>query len=148
MRPTTDGSTQAGLPAVPMHQVDQFVVHGLGFRRAGLDGVRRTMLEVVPHQLAADGAQGFMDRGNLCEDVCTITVILDHFLEPAHLAFDSSKPFEVPRLELRVDRDGTPPSRPTATHIRALFNRRLLVTTLTELNAIAALARIGLSRMP
>ena len=32
--------------------------------------------------------------------------------------------------------------------IQARANRRLFPTTLTELNAIAALARIGLSRMP
>jgi hypothetical protein len=32
--------------------------------------------------------------------------------------------------------------------IRTLRSRRLFVTTLTELNAMAALARIGLSRIP
>ena len=32
--------------------------------------------------------------------------------------------------------------------MRAARSRRLFVTTLTELNAIAALARMGLSRMP
>jgi hypothetical protein len=32
--------------------------------------------------------------------------------------------------------------------MRALRKRRLFVTTLTELNAIAALARTGLSRIP
>src|SRR3989442_6285188 len=106
------------------------------------------MLEVVPHQLAADGAQRFMDRGDLYEDVCTITLILDHFLESAHLPFDASKPFEVSRLDVRIDGDRIPRDRATAVHTRAPFNRRLLLTTLTELNAIAALAAIGLRRMP
>src|SRR5215510_10874362 len=106
------------------------------------------MLEMVAHQLVGNGSQGLVDRRNLCEDVCTITVILDHFLEAPHLALDASQAFQVALLEIGVDRNRTPRRHATAAHIRAPFNRRLLVTTLTELNAIAALASIGLSRMP
>jgi len=58
------------------------------------------------------------------------------FLEPGLMQF----PLTAHRSLLTAYRSPLP--------AHALPSRRLLVTTLTELKAIAALARIGLSRIP
>src|SRR5262245_58660227 len=99
------------------------------------------MLEVVAHELARYGAQRLMDRCHLCEHICTIAVVLDHSVEPADLPFDSAKARQIPPLRVTVHMH-----RPL--HTRTPLNRRLFPTTLTELRAIAALARTGLSRIP
>src|SRR4051812_18095776 len=78
------------LPQMLVHQIDEFVVHRVGFGLAAFaDGVGRTVLEVVAHQFAAHRAQRFLHRGNLCEHIGTITVLGDHFLETAYLPFDA-----------------------------------------------------------
>src|SRR5262245_40125874 len=108
------------------------------------------MLEVVPHQLAAHGSQRFLDGGDLDEDVRAITVLLDHLLQASHLALDAAQTLEVAVLDAGIDSH-----RLAFSHgigllqaTRARRRRRLLTTTLTELNAMAALARMGESRMP
>ena len=67
--------------------------------------------------------------------------VFDHLLQPAHLTLDPPQPLEVRRFEFRLHGLGV-------FHSVAPLNRRLFDTTLTELKAMAALAMIGLSRMP
>ena len=92
-------------------------------------------------------------------DVRTIAVFVDHLLEAAHLPLDSAKSLEIAVANIRIDPhclttgrvlDGTAAGAFNAGifHSLHLPSRRLLATTLTELSAIAALARIGLRRIP
>src|SRR5512138_3578950 len=118
---------------------------------------------MVAHQLAPHASQRFVDRRDLRHHVRAIPVVLDHLLQPTHLPFDSAQTLEVARLDAGIDRDRfarAPPrcvganlARAVRHHVRVLHgfhrrSRRLLLTTLTELRAIAALATTGLSSRP
>jgi hypothetical protein len=98
------------------------------------------VLQVIAEQLPADAAQRLLHRRDLRDDIGAVAILFHHFLQAAYLAFDTPQAPQVRDLEVRIDGNGF--------HILAPLNRKLLVTTLTELKAIAALARIGLSRMP
>jgi hypothetical protein len=137
-----------------VHEIDNLIVHAVRPQSAGPDRPRRAVLEVVPHQLAADAAKGFVNRGDLREDVGAVSIFLHHFLKTANLPLDAAQAVQVSRFHFRIDTD-----RFGALHIRAHLissgqarrarrSRKLFVTTLTELKAIAALAMIGLSINP
>jgi len=98
-----------------------------------------------------------MNRRNLGHHVGAVAVVVDHLLQTANLAFDASKALEIPRLYFRIDTDrfsravclaGAFCVRTGSLHGFHPRNRRLFVTTLTELSAIAALAITGLSKIP
>jgi hypothetical protein len=55
------------------------------------------VFQVVAHQLAADGAQGFVHRGDLRQHIGAVAVGFDHSLQAADLAFDSAEAEEVAR---------------------------------------------------
>src|SRR5205085_110648 len=106
----------------------------------------RAVLEVIPQQLPPDAAQRLLHRRDLRDHVRAVAVLFHHLLQAAHLALDAAQPLQVGVLDGRFNtlrmcamwlHDNCAPRR-----------RRLFETTLTELKAIAALARIGLSRMP
>ena len=61
------------------------------------------MLEMVAHQVPRHTSERFLHRGDLGNDVGTIAVLLDHFLESADLAFDPAKPVLICLLDLRID---------------------------------------------
>src|SRR5690606_15384217 len=175
-RPGPGWGQGAGLPHMPVHQIDQLVVHRLRLFLARADRGRGAVLQVVAHQLAAHAAQRLVHRRDLRHDVRAVAVFLDHALEPADLPLDAAQALQVAVLDVRVHRDRSPAalvsardgSRAAAAHgdrgirlvVRVLFHhalpgcsrarrsRKLLLTTLTELNAIAALASTGLSSTP
>src|SRR5690606_11794681 len=177
-RPGPGRGRGEGLPHAPVHQIDQLVVHRLRLLVPRADRCRCAVLQVVAHQLAAHAAQRLVHRRDLRHDVRAVAVLLHHALEPADLPLDAAQPLQIAVLDARVHRDGAPAalvsargvSRAAAAHgdrrarvvvrVHVLFHhallgcsrarrsRRLLPTTLTELNAIAALASTGLSSTP
>jgi len=65
------------------------------------------MPEVVSEQFAAGGAEGLLDRRDLCDDVGAVAFRFDHPLQSTHLPLDPAKPGEHGGLDLGVYRDGT-----------------------------------------
>lgn len=122
-----------------IHKLQQFVVHALCILGAAFDGFRGAMAQMVPHQLFGNAPQRLLDRGNLGEDIRTVALLIDHALQTTHLPFDAPKPLQIACFHVGIMRHQAN---------RTLRRRSELVTTLTELHAIAALARIGLNRMP
>ena len=161
-----------------VHEIDQLIVHSVRLDAAGPDSAGRAVFQVVPHQLTADAAERFVDRGDLGENVGAVSILFDHLLKTAQLPLDATQALQVSRLHFRIDSDGFPHRRRCVSngasafgsrfsrlytfaalgsrrHLissgqarRARRSRKLFVTTLTELIAIAALAMIGLSIRP
>ena len=161
-----------------VHEINDLVVHAVSLDAAGPDRAGRAVFQVVPHQLTADAAERFVDRGDLREDVSAVSILFDHLLKTAQLTLDAAQALQVSRLHFRIDSDGFPRRRrcvsngasafgsafcrlyrfaalgsrrhliSSAQARRARRSRKLFVTTLTELIAIAALAMIGLSIKP
>ena len=52
------------------------------------------MRNVVVQDFLLDPAQGRAHRGNLCHDVDTVAIFIDHAGEAAHLAFDAVETLE------------------------------------------------------
>src|SRR5688572_18266635 len=61
---------------------------------AGSDRVLDAMRDVVAQDLLLDPAQRRAHRRNLGDDVDTVTVLLDHAREAAHLSLDALEPVE------------------------------------------------------
>src|SRR5438309_4626383 len=106
-----------------------------------------------------------MNRRDLRQDIGAVAVLLDHLLQAAHLAFDAAQAMKVAGLGFRIDAErfttlAVVGAAAASNHLFQLFarfdclghwssrynqagvkrrSRRLLPTTLTELNAIAAL---------
>jgi len=163
---------------VSVHEIHNLIVHGIRPGSASADRPGRAVLQVVPHQLTADSAERFVDRGDLGQNVGAVSVLFDHLLKTAQLTLDAAQALQVSRLTFRIDSDGFPHRRRCVSngasafgspfcrlyrfaalgsrrHLissgqarRARRSRKLFVTTLTELIAIAALAMIGLSIRP
>jgi hypothetical protein len=49
------------------------------------------MMEMIAHQVSGYAAERFLNAGYLRDDVGAVAVLFDHFLEAAHLAFDSTE---------------------------------------------------------
>ena len=73
-----------------------------GFGAALLDGLRHAVAEVIFDQAEGDGLQRPGHGRDLGQDVDAVGVVLDHALEPAHLALDAAQPLEVSIFVLRV----------------------------------------------
>jgi hypothetical protein len=58
---------------------------------------------MIAHQLTPHAAKRFLDGSNLGQYVRAVPVFLDHFLQPAHLALDSTQPFDISFLDGAVD---------------------------------------------
>ena len=65
-------------------------------------------MQVIAHQVSGYAAQGFLDAGDLRDDVGAIAVVIDHFLEATDLAFDAAEAIAIGVLELRIDSCGFP----------------------------------------
>lgn len=89
---------------MPVDQVQEFFVH---VRRplltAATNRFRRAMMQMIPQQRLPYSAQCLLHGRDLNHDIGAIPVLLDHFLEPANLAFDSAKPFQIGDLDCRID---------------------------------------------
>jgi hypothetical protein len=84
----------------------EFVVHGFGFFFfVAAQGFGGAMVQVVAHQIAGYAAEGFLDAGDLRDDVGAVAIVFDHFLEAADLAFDAAKAVAIGVLELGIDGD-------------------------------------------
>ena len=124
------------------------------------------MAEMVAHQLTADRTQRLLHRRELRDDVGAVAVLFNHPLQSSHLPFDAAETRQVAGLDVTVHGNRLSPGRVTVGESTATGgaqgrlggmrsvcheegryrrSRREFETTLTELNAIAALARIGLS---
>jgi hypothetical protein len=102
----TEEGAESGSSKVPVHEVDQLIVHWLRFIRTGLDRSGSAMFQVVPHELAANTSQRFLHGRNLGQDVGAVTVLVDHLLQPAHLALYATEAFQVAVPYAGIDRNG------------------------------------------
>src|SRR5256885_9173335 len=68
-------------------------------------------MQVVLHQVAGDTPQRFLDGSNLGNDVGAIAVLLDHFLQAAHLALDAAEAVLIGLLQTGIDSHGFAPPR-------------------------------------
>jgi hypothetical protein len=66
-----------------------------------LNRMRRAVAKVIPHELSADSAQGFLHSTHLAKNVSTVTILFDHLLNAANLPLDSLKPDQVLSLDVR-----------------------------------------------
>lgn len=119
--------------------------------------------EMIAHERTGYGAQRFLRGRDLHEDVGAVAVFFNHAVDAAYLAFNAAEAAEIGGFDFRVDTDclasgdrafasaegfmlscchGSPYAS------LMLPRRRLLVTTLKELKAMAALASTGLSSSP
>jgi hypothetical protein len=137
-----------------VHEIDNLIVHGISLDPAGAYCPRSAVFQVVPHQLAANAAECFVNGGDLGEDVRAVSILLHHFLKTADLPLDAAQTVQVSRFRFGIDTDRFS-AFDSRGHLissgqarRARRSRKLFVTTLTELKAIAALAMIGLSINP
>ena len=137
-----------------VHEIDNLIVHGIRPDSASTDRPSRAVLQVIPHQLTPDSAKRFVNGRDLGEDIGAVSILLHHFLKTANLPLDAAQTVQVSRFHFRIDTDrfSAPHSRghliSSGQARRARRSRKLFVTTLTELRAIAALAMIGLSINP
>src|SRR6185312_14352714 len=137
------------LPHVLEDQFQQFVVHRFGLVRRSLrNRIGHAMMQVIAHQRPPDTPKRLLHRRDLLQNIGAIPVVLHHLLQAPDLPFDAPQPVEVRSLDVRVHARRFPRFRFSAHDNFSFRRRRLLVTTLTELNAIAALASTGLSSSP
>jgi hypothetical protein len=125
--------------------------------------------EVITHQGSGNGPERLLHRRHLCENVCAIAILFNHAMKAANLTFDTSQTSQIRRFNVSVNANRFTPRLTyfadgivigDATSEIALFrshifysilsrrNRKLFMTTLKELRAIAALATTGLSNKP
>src|SRR6266576_5056072 len=110
---------------------------GLGV--AGGKRVRDAVVHVVVEHLEREALEGGVHRPDLREDVDAVAVVLDHPLDTAYLPFDSVQALRQRRLVVSV-------LHATSLALWKRLSRRLLVTTNSDDDAMAAAAMIGLSR--
>lgn len=88
-------------------EFEQFFVHGGGlFFFAAPQGLGGTMIQMIFHQVAGNAAQSFLHGSDLRDDVRTIAVFFDHFLEATHLPFDATKALAIGGFQPGIDADG------------------------------------------
>jgi hypothetical protein len=88
-------------------QFEQFVVHGFGLLLLSASQCfGGTVMQVVLHQVARHAAQRFLYRGDLRDDVRAVAVLFHHFLQAAHLAFDSPEAVLIGFLQNWIHTDG------------------------------------------
>src|ERR1700744_6052019 len=125
------------------------------------------MGQVIAHQRASDGAKRLLRRRDLHQNVGAIPLFFHHALNAAHLPLNAAEPPKIRSLDFRIDANCFKPrnrnfapkegfgrmfafsgghSSPYVSFSR--LRRRLFVTTLNELKAMAALASTGLSSNP
>jgi hypothetical protein len=87
-----------------VHQIQQLVIHRFGAaRRRVPNGFGRAMPQVIFHQGESHGTQGFLDRGNLHQDVGAIPILFYKALQTSHLPFDPPQTLQVGGFDFRID---------------------------------------------
>jgi hypothetical protein len=71
-----------------------------------LDGMGSAMLQVILEERSRDLPQGFVNGGNLQENVRAIAIFFNHSLKSSDLPFDTSKPIQIGGLDLRINGNG------------------------------------------
>ncbi len=94
------------LARVPVHEIEQLVIHGAGAVAAIADRHGGAVFQVIAHQQTADAAQRFLYRGDLHQNVGAVALVLHHRFEAAHLAGDAAQPADGGGFQLGVDGDG------------------------------------------
>ena len=61
------------------------------------------MVQVVAHQVSGYAAEGFLDAGDLRDDVGAVAIVFDHFLEAADLAFDAAEAVAIGVFQPGID---------------------------------------------
>ncbi len=85
-------------------QAKQLVIHGVGLgllRRA--QRLRRTLVQMIFHQVARHAAQGLLRRSNLHDDIGAVAVVFQHLLQPANLTFNAAQAFLIAEFQLWID---------------------------------------------
>ena len=91
---------------VLVNELHQLIVHRVCFLWRPFDGLRRAVLEMIPHQLARDSSESFLNRRYLREDIRTVPVAFDHLLQPANLSLDTAKSLQICRFDFVIDCHG------------------------------------------
>ncbi len=99
------GLPSCALARMPVHEIEQLVIHGAGAVAAIADRHGGAVLQVIAHQQTADAAQRFLHRGDLYQDVGAVALLLDHRFEAAYLAGDAAQPTDGGAFQLGVDGD-------------------------------------------
>jgi hypothetical protein len=74
-------------------EIEKFRCHGGRFFSAPFaKSSRRAVLEMILHQTTADSPERFLHGGDLDQDIGTVTIFLNHPLQPAHLTLNPAKP--------------------------------------------------------
>jgi hypothetical protein len=101
------GHKRPSLPEVSVDHFEQLVVHRFGFFFfVAAHGFGGAVVQMIAHQVSGDAAKGFLDAGDLGDDVGAVAVVFDHFLEASDLAFDAAEAVAIGFLELRIDACG------------------------------------------
>lgn len=61
------------------------------------------VLEMIAHEGPAHAAQRFLNGGDLDDDIGTIALFFDHFLETANLSLNATKTLQVGAFDIRID---------------------------------------------
>lgn len=73
-----------------VNQIEELLVHGRRLLLIAVpNGAGRAVVQVIPQQRFPYSAQRFLNGGDLNHDIRAVSLLLDHLLEPANLAFDS-----------------------------------------------------------
>jgi|SRR5277367_4402213 len=144
-----------------VHEIEQFVVHRLCALGAFADRIGGTVSQMIAQQMAAGSAKGFLHRRNLDENVRAVSLLCDHFFEASDLPCYARESAQRGRFYLGIYSYCLAFSPAGAIYLNCFVSRsfvighalklrnlRLLLSTLIELNAIAALATIGFRRIP
>ena len=90
-----------------VNQTEQFVVHGVGFFFfGGAQSFGGAMMKMILHQIAGYSAQGFLHGSDLHDDVGAVAVVRHHFLQAAHLSFDTAETLLIAVFESWIDGNG------------------------------------------
>ena len=86
-----------------VNRIEEFVVHDARVLGTLRDRMCGAVMQVISKKRPRDTTQGLLHRGNLSNDVRTVAIFFNHLVETANLAFDSTQPFEVGGLNVRID---------------------------------------------
>src|ERR1700733_1344273 len=160
------------LSSIPVNHFQQLIVHRLSvLGGTGTNRVGSAVSEVVTHQSPGNRAKSLLCRRDLRENIRAIAIFFHHPLQPANLAFNPAQSPQVRSLDCRIDFNCFAAGQISIESTKICFvgavflsgllpdhafphtsfnrrRRRLFVTTLKELSAMAALAITGLSSNP
>ena len=107
-------------------QFEQLVIHRLGLLLlAAAQNLRGAVVQVIAHQISRHAAQRFLHAGHLRDDVRTVAVFLNHFLQAADLPFNAAKAMPIGRFNFRIDANRFASRMRVASAVRARWMQSL-----------------------